>query len=210
MRRINHVTKIVLIFDLVIALAWGLVTPIMAIFIVGSINGGNAEVAGIATGIYWIVKSFLQTPIGNFLDKNHGEKDDFWALFLGTVLGAIAPIGILFSTLPWHLYAWQVFSAVCMAFVIPSWGGIFIRHIGKGQEGFLYGLDSTAIGLGAGIAGVVGGVLAEVLGFETLFIGVAILQLLSGLLLLLIKDDLYVKVIQGLISAEDGRKKDLF
>jgi hypothetical protein len=52
--------------------------------------------------------------------------------------------------------------------------------------------------------------LAEVLGFETLFIGVAILQLLSGLLLLLIKDDLYVKVIQGLISAEDGRKKDLF
>jgi MFS family permease len=205
----NHVTKVVLVFDLVLALAWGLVSPIMAIFIVGSIRGGNAEVAGIATGIYWIIKSILQIPVGHILDKNHGEKDDFWALLLGTLLGAIAPIGMFFSTLPWHMYVWQAFSAICMAFVIPAWGGIFIRHMGRGKEGFLYGVDSAAIGLGAGIAGAVGGILAETLGFGWLFIGVAGLQVVGVIALLLIRDDLYAKT-QRLIEEEDGRKKGLF
>ncbi|MBI5254488.1 MFS transporter [Candidatus Falkowbacteria bacterium] len=208
MKKITKVTKIILANDLFIALGWGLIAPVMAIFIVGNINGGNAEVAGIATGVYWITKSILQVPIGRWLDKNHGEKDDFWCLVLGTLIGSIAPIGMFYATLPWHLYFWEFFTAITMAMVVPAWGGIFIRHIRKGQEGFWFGLDSAAIGIGAGVAGILGGIIAETFGFAYLFWGVAFLQIASGLLLFCIKHDLYPpsKVVE-LISKDDGRKK---
>lgn len=62
--------------DLALLFGWGLVTPILAIFIVQNIKGGDAQVAGIAVGIYWLVKSVLQVPLANWLDEVDGEIDD--------------------------------------------------------------------------------------------------------------------------------------
>lgn len=190
---INKVVKILVFSDLVLLFGWGLITPILAIFIVESIKGGDAKVAGIAVGIYWLFKSIIQIPIGRYLDKREGEKDDYYFMISGIFLSSLVPLGYIFAKLPWHIYFLQIIHALGMAMNIPAWGGIFVRHVDKGKEALSWGLESSAIGIGAGIAGILGGTIAKFFGFTPLFIGVFSLGVISGLLLFLISKDLIVK-----------------
>jgi len=191
---INKVIKIMVFSDLILNSGWGLIGPILAIFIVNNIQGGDARVAGIAVGIYLLVKSVLQIPIAHYLDLNHGEKDDYCALFLGTLLTAVSPIIFIFATMPWHIYVAQVVHALGMAMAVPSWSAIFTRHIQKRREAFCWSLDSSALGLGGGIAGIIGGTIAQAFGFVPLFLGVSILNVIAALLLLFIMKDILPKV----------------
>ncbi len=193
LKSINKVIKILVFSDLILLFGWGLINPILAVFILESIKGGDAKVAGIAVGIYWLVKSIFQIPIAHFLDKTKGENDDLYALIFGTILASLAPIGFIFSTQPWHMYLLQGVHALGMAFAIPSWSAIFTRHIEKGREAFCWSLDSSALGIGAGVAGIIGGTVAEMFGFVPLFVGVAVLGVISGLVIFLIKRDLLPK-----------------
>lgn len=190
---INKVIKTMVFSDLALLFGWGLVTPILAIFIVQNIKGGDAQVAGIAVGIYWLVKSVLQVPLANWLDKIEGEIDDYYALIGGTLLASLAPLGFIFANLPWHMYALQALHALGMALAIPSWAAIFTRHIDSGKEALSWSLDSSALGIGTGAAGIIGGSLVEVIGFETLFLGVSLLGVVATLILLLIRNDIIPK-----------------
>jgi len=193
LKSINKVIKILVLSDLTLLFGWGLIAPILAIFITESIKGGDARVAGTAVGIYWLLKSLLQIPISSYLDKNRGEKDDYYFLIGGTLLASFVPLGFIFATLPWHIYGLQIIHAIGTAISLPAWCGIFTRHIDKGKEAQSWALDSSAIGIGAGVAGIIGGIVAKAFGFTPLFLGVSILGIISALLCLLIRKELLPK-----------------
>ena len=106
-KSINKVIKILIFSDLVLNSAWGLIAPIFAIFIVQKIAAGSAaegaKIAGFASLTYWVVKSILQIPIGKYLDKNRGEKDDLWFMAFGTFLAGLVPFGYLIASQSWHI-----------------------------------------------------------------------------------------------------------
>jgi len=135
----------------------------------------------------------LQVPIGHYLDKTKGEKDDFWFMTIGTFIAGFIPLGYLISTQAWHIYALQMIYAVGMAMVFPPWLAIFTRHIDKGKEALEWGIESTFLGVGAGIAGGVGGVLASIFGFPSVFIIVSVLTFFSAFLLLFIRNDVSLR-----------------
>lgn len=170
--------------DLIFWSGWGLLAPIFAIFVEKNIVGGNLIVIGTASGIYWILKSLLRIPIGIFLDLRKGEEDDFWFLFFGLILSSLVPFGYLIAKYPFHIYLLQVLQAFGMAMILSSWTAIFTRHIDKGKEATEWGIDATFTGLGIGISGILGGLIANTFGFKTVFILVGILGILSALLLL--------------------------
>jgi MFS family permease len=190
---INKIIRTLITSDIVLSIGWGFIGPVFAIFIVQNIVFNDtayaAEVAGFASLIYWVLKSFLQIPIGRYLDKNHGEQDDFWFMFIGTFLSSFAPLIFMISSEPLHIYIAQCVQAVAMAMVIPSWSAIFTRHIDKGEEAYEWGMRSTGLGFGSGIAGATGGVLVAVFGFSIVFVLVSIFTFISALLLLLIRND---------------------
>ncbi len=193
-KTINQVIKILITSDFILNCGWGLLGPIFALFIAQKITGGDINkalaVAGLSTFFYWIPKSLLQIPIGRYLDRNHGEKDDFIFMVLGTFTTAITPFIYLFVFSPWHIYVAQTLHGVATALVIPSWMAIFTRHIDKGKEAIEWGLESTAIGVGAGFAAAVGGTLAAIFGFKIVLVSVGFLTLISSFLLLLIRKDI--------------------
>ena len=174
-----------------------MVGPIFAIFIVKNIALGSvadaARVAGFAALSFWITKSLLQIPIGRYLDKNHGEKDDFLFMTIGTFMMALVPIGYLLSSQPWHIYALQVFYAVAAAVNFPSWSAIFTRHIDPGKEAMEWGTHSTLSGIGVGVAGGIGGIAVAAFGFAAVFIFVSTFTLISGFLLLVVRDEISPK-----------------
>ncbi len=188
--KINRIIKYLILSDLIFWTGWGLINPIFAIFIVEKIEGGTAAVAGIASAIYWILKSLFRIPISVFLDIFPGERDDYWALVLGFFLASLVSFGYLFASKPFHIYFLQVIFAFAMALALSGWSAIFTKHIDKGWEATEWGLDATLVGLGIGLSGAVGGMVVMQFGFFPIFIAVGVLGIFSSLLLLVLKDEI--------------------
>jgi predicted MFS family arabinose efflux permease len=198
---INRIVKILIASDFFLNLGWGLLSPIFALFVLEKITISDpmraAEVAGAAALFYWIPKSFMEIPIGRFLDKTKGEKDDYWFMVAGLFIVGFVPLGYLFSTEPYHIYIFQILHAIGMAMTLPSWLAIFTRHIDKEKEAFEWSMETTSIGAGAGIAGGLGGLMAAQFGFDAIFIFVSALTFLATLLLLIVKKDISSKIKDG-------------
>ncbi len=172
--------------DVFLLTGLGFVAPIFAIYLTERIEGGNIEVAGFAAAVYWIVNSLVMIPIGKFLDKNHGEKDDLWFVVLGNILAAFAVLGYLFSKYPWHIYFLEGLYGFGMAMNMAGYTAIFTRHIDKEKEAYEWSVRGAWVGIGSGLAGAVGGWVAYHFGFNNLFIGIIIFILISAALPLLI------------------------
>ncbi|PJC53256.1 MAG: hypothetical protein CO029_03770 [Candidatus Magasanikbacteria bacterium CG_4_9_14_0_2_um_filter_41_10] len=190
---INPVIRFLILSDTIVMGSVGLLGPIFALFITDFITGGNEAVAGLAAGIYLFTKSVLQIPIAHFIDKIRGEKDDFWLLFIFTLLMAFVPLLYLIIHTPAQLYLVQFLLGFFTAFTFPTYMAIFTRHIDKGKEAFEWATRATVIGIGAGVSGALGGVIASKFGFNILFVGVGIFILVSALLPFLIYREIYPK-----------------
>ena len=193
MININKVIKILIASDFLLQSGWGLIGPIFAIFLTTQIQGGDLKMVGFVAAAYWLTKSIIQPFIASWLDKNHGEKDDFIFLVVGMYIANLIPLGYIFATQPWHIFGLEFIRALAMACVIPTWAAIFTRHIDKGREAFSWSMESTGIGFAAGFAGASGAWLAAVLGFEIVFLLVALFGILSSSLLLIVRHSIFVK-----------------
>ncbi|PIZ86980.1 MAG: hypothetical protein COX92_02140 [Candidatus Nealsonbacteria bacterium CG_4_10_14_0_2_um_filter_40_15] len=190
---INKVIKVLISSDFLLQSGWGLIGPIFAIFLTKQIQGGDLKMVGFVAATYWVAKSIIQPFIAHRLDRNHGEKDDFIFLVGGMYVANLIPLGYIFSTQPWHIFTLEFIRGVAMACVVPTWAGIFTRHIDKSREAFSWSLESTGIGFAAGLAGAIGAYLASVFGFKIVFVLVSIFGLMSSSLLILIRHQIFIK-----------------
>jgi len=188
--RINPVIKFLTLSDILLLSSFGLITPIFAVFITESIKGGTVEVVGLASAIYLLTKSVSQVPIARFLDKNKGEKDDFWAMVFGSLGITIVPLLYIFIETPVHLYLVQLFYGFFAAVAFPSWMAIFTRHIDKEREGLEWGVYQTLIDLGTAASASLGGFLAYRFGFAPLFVVISIISFFGTLFLLGVYHDM--------------------
>jgi len=180
--KLNKIIRILILSDMALLSGFGFMAPIFAVFLTSRIQGGNVKVAGYAAAIYWIVYSLVVIPVSKYLDRNHGEKDDLLSIIIGDLLAAFVVFAYLFSYLPWHIYVLQLIYAIGMAMNAPGYNAIFTRHINKGKEAFSWSVRSSLIGLGAGVTGALGGIIADRFGFNVLFIAVGTFVILSALL----------------------------
>lgn len=187
---INKIIKILILSDVVLLTGFGFILPIFGIFIIQHIQGGSVSVAGFNSFIYWITLSLVLIPAGKYLDRNHGEKDDVYFIVIGNILGAIAVFGFIFAFLPWHVYLFQIVYAIGMGMNIPGYSAVFTRHVDKGKEALSWSTRAAFVGVGAGVAGALGGLVVYYFGFKVLFSAVVILLLISAIIPILILKEL--------------------
>jgi len=181
--KIGRLVKYFILSDLILLSGWGLIEPIFSVFIIKNIAGATLTSIGMAAAVYWILKAFLQIPIADFIDKQKGEKDDFYVLIIGIFTASITAFGFIFATQIWHIYVLQALHALAFAMYAASWVGIFSRHLDKDRPAFDWSLDSTAIALGSGISGFFGSIIANKFGFAAVFALAFILSFVAGLVL---------------------------
>lgn len=186
----NKVIRILILADVALLTGFGFILPIFAIFVTEQIQGGDVRVIGFVTFIYWIILSLVLIPCGRYLDKTKGEKDDLYFIIIGIVLSIVAVFGLIFAFLPWHLYLlWSIY-AIGMGIYFPGYMAIFTRHIDKGKEALSWSTRMALVGMGMGIAGILGGTVVYYFGFNVLFFGIIILLLISIIFPLLILKEL--------------------
>jgi hypothetical protein len=194
---INKVIRTLIISDFLLQAGWGLIGPIFAVFITKSVEGGSLATVGFAAGTFWFTKSIVQLFIGHFLDIKKGEEDDFKFLVGGLFVSNLVPLGYFFSSNILHIIFLEFIRGLAMAAVVPSWAAIFTRHIDKGWEAFSWSIQSTSLGFAVAGAASLGGILATILGFKIVFILVSFFGIISTLVLLRIKKQIFTKEYFG-------------
>jgi len=203
--RVNHVIKTLILSDFYLNTGLGLFGPIFAIFVTGQIEGGSIEVVGFAAGITQLVKVGLEIPIARYLDKNHGEYDDFYSMVLGGGLISLAPFLYLLATKAHHLYLIQGLYGVGLAFLVPPWYAIFSRHLDKLHENIEWSFESIAIGIATAASAAIGGVMANRFGFQVVFIVAGFLAFFGIFQQIKIFNDLKKKVKRGMVKPQPDR-----
>jgi MFS family permease len=193
MIKLNKVIKTLILSDFLLQIGWGFVGPIFAVFLMKQIQGGDLKLVGFVASAYWITKSVLQPFLARYLDKKHGEADDFAFLVAGMYMSSLVPFGYIFATQPWHILTLEALRGLAMACVVPTWYALFTRHVDKGREAFSWSIESTGIGIAASFAGAGGGILAAAFGFKLVFLLLGVFGILSSSALLFIKPHLFHK-----------------
>lgn len=179
----SPVIRFLILSDTVFMGAAGMLGPIFALFVEGFVKNGNAAVAGIAACIYLVTKSVLQVPVAQLIDRIRGEKDDYWIMFISTVLVAFVPLLYLVVKTPVELYVVQFVLGFGTAFTFPTYMALFTRHIDRAREGTEWGVYYMLTDLTGATLAAIGGYVAEAQGFPTLITVVVIVGFLGALLL---------------------------
>lgn len=200
--RISHVVKIMVWSDFYIEGGLSVFAPIFAVFVTDQIKNGSLEVVGFAAAISQIFKIGLQIPIAKYLDKNHGEYDDFYSMVIGSILISLHPFLYLFASTANHVYMIHAVVGIGLAFFVPPRLAIFARHLDKTHENIEWSFKSIALGISVAGAAALGGVLAQRFSFDSVFILGGIFCIVGTIIELKIARDLKAKVPQGMVKPQ--------
>ncbi len=190
LKDISFVIRFLIISDVMVVGAAGMLAPLFALFVEDFIVQGDAMVVSISMGIYLLSRSLMQIPIATLIDKIKGEKDDFWLMVIFSFLSSLIFLLYLMINQPWQLFLIQFLLGISNAITYPSYMAIFTRHIDKNREGTAWGVYYTLTDLSSAALAVIGGYLATSYGFRTLIIIVSMIGLLGSVLLVPIKSSI--------------------
>jgi len=171
----NHITNVnrsLIFLDWGFFFGWSMLSPVLAIFVTRDI-GGSISQAGYVVATAWITRSILQIPISIMLDRKEGERDEFLALVSSIALAGFIAIGYFFARHIATVYALQMAQGLQGALYGATWPAMFSRHLNHGKVSFQWSLDTAGISVMTGLAGGIGGYLAETYGFRVLFLIIA-------------------------------------
>ena len=206
--KLNQVILVIIFAQFVFTVAANLSVPFFALFVVQDI-GAAAAAVGFASAIYWVVKSVLQLPLARWIDKNHGEIDDYYSLLIGLTITITGLFLFYFARELWHIFAIQALIGVGDAFVVPPLYAIFSRHLDHDSEGFEWAVQSSfSVGAGSALGGTLSGLLVATLGIRPLFLINGTLMLVGLVILLFLKPYIRPKVptpVGGRVFLEQKR-----
>ena len=199
--RISHTIRVLITSDFLINAGFSVFAPVFAVFVTGQIRNGSIEVVGFAVAIAQIVKASLQIPVARWLDKNHGEYDDYYSMVTGSFIIASTPFLYLFASQAWHIYGIQALFGVGTALAVPPWYAIFTRHIDKMRENVEWSMESVAIGISGASAAALSGVIVTHYGFQTAFLLGGVFALIGASMQIRIFHDLRSSVGRGEVKS---------
>lgn len=203
--RVSHTIRTLITSDFLINAGFSVFAPVFAVFVTKQLVDGTIEVVGFAVAIAQIVKATLQIPVARWLDKNHGEYDDFYSMVAGSCIVASVPFFYLFATHAWHIYAIQAWFGVGSAFAIPPWYAIFTRHIDKMRENVEWSMESVAIGISGAGSAALSGIIVSMFGFRWAFFMGGIVAILGALMQIRIYRDLRAFAKHGEVQAQPDK-----
>jgi len=179
----NKTIVLLLLSDVFLLTGFGLMQPILSIFIKENLVDGTIFAAGIAVMLFLFTKSIVQLPLSKVIDK---RKRDFRIkiMIIGTFVVAIVPFIYIFSVHVIFIYFAQIIYGLGSGLAFPSWMAIWSKNSPVARKSFDWSIYSTVTGIGTGIAALIGATIAEFFGFAYTFTIVGILSLIACFVLL--------------------------
>ena len=179
----NKTTILLIISDIFVLTGFGLILPILAIFIKENLVGGTIFAAGIASMTFIVTKSIVQIPLSKMVDR-HERSFRVKIVVIGTFIESTVPFIYIFSNHVNFIYLAQIVQGLGSGLAFPSWVGIWSRSSDINHKSFDWSLYSTLTGIGTGATALIGAEIAQLFGFVYTFIIVGIMSLFGCFILL--------------------------
>ena len=183
----NKTLKLLILSDVFIYSGFGLIAPIIAVFIKDELIGGTLFGIGVSSAIFLVVNAILQIVFANKFNR----KDRKWMLLLGTLLTVLIPFGYILSKSIWHIFIVQLIYGIGASFSYPAWYSLFSSNLTKGQEGFQWSINNSCVSVGTALTAALGGWLVDIIRFKLVFVLTGIMSLIGFLTLLKINKRAY-------------------
>lgn len=196
----NRTIWLLMISDIFLITGFGLVAPILAIYIKENLVGGTIFAAGLASTLYLVTKCTIQLPFSRYVDS-HDYKVRW--LIAGTIVICFVPVTYMLAQNVYHMYLAQLLYGVGSGLSYPCWLGLWSTHLDKRQESFEWSLYSTLVGIGTALTGAV---IAQFVGFKVTFGFVGLLAI-AGCVVLLFLDSERKKLSRPSSTRHHKRQK---
>lgn len=161
----NHkIIKTLLLADGLFIFAGGLVGPIWAVFV--KEVGGDILEASTSYALFMLTAAGVTYFLGKLEDH---ERRKFRFVVLGYLIGTIAYIGYLFVDNAIKLFMIQILLGCAAAIKDPAYDGL-LSKFSKKHTTLAWGEWEAMDYVATGIAAIVGGVIAQYIGFNFLII----------------------------------------
>ncbi|MCC7290154.1 MFS transporter [bacterium] len=175
----NHAIRSLTLSDFGVWSGSNLIGVVFPLFVIGQIQGATVTDAGISTMIYLGIAALCNIPLGRFMDKHVGLKDELTLLAISNLVRGISLIALALTTSLYWLFILQAVLGIAKSMNTTSWRILFSRFLDKNNIGRSWGAYDTVMSIGFGIAAFLGGYLGENLGYNiVIFIG-GIMSLIS-------------------------------
>ena len=172
----NKTIKILLFSDIFIVTGFGLMAPILAIFIKESLIGGTIFAAGMASALHILTKASVQLPVGKYIDRTKSRRK---FLILGALITAAVPFLYILINNIYELFAVQILYGIGSGLTYPSWLGLWSRSLDDDHESFEWSIYSTSVGVGTAIMAMTGAAIAQYMGFNVTFLIVGFMAVIG-------------------------------
>ncbi len=176
---INRIIRSLILSDVTLFFAFGLLAPIFAIFITQNIEGGTLKVIGLTASFYWIARVVSTVPLSRFMDKTDGEVDEYWFMIAGSFIMSFIPLFYIISQEPWHIYLLSFINGLANSMAVPGWRILFTNHLDRGQTGYEWSMEDVGVGVSIAISSYIGATIAETIGFQFLFILITVIGIVG-------------------------------
>ena len=181
----NRTMKLLLLSDIFVLTGFGLIQPILAIYINdGGVNGGTMLTAGMASALFILTKSLVQLPFGHYVDSQASKER--W-LILGTLLMAAVPIIYLSASSIYQIYLAELIYGLGSGLAYPTWLGLWSVNLDRGRESFQWSIYHTTTGVGTAATGAGGAAMASQVGFSATFLLAGLLCIVGCLVLFVLE-----------------------
>lgn len=157
--------------------------PVYAIFVEG-IGGGSLVNVGIAYAASFFATGIFSIPFSRLSDKR-GKKN---IIILGCLIYLPIPFLYPFVTNIVQVFILQIWGGISSAISDPVWEALLAEVTTKKKRGREYGVLYATNQFTGGVAALVGGIIAQFLGFRYTFFLVGILSIIATSIIFLVEE----------------------
>ncbi len=174
---LNKTTKILLIASSLWYFGEGLFGPLFAVY-AQKIGGDLLDITWawaaylIATGIFYVL-------VGKFVNKSKYKKQ---VMIFGYGLNALLTFGYIFVHNTQQLFMIQIGLGIAEALSASIWDSLFAHHLEDKSNTFHWSIANGHPHFVSGIAIAIGGLIANYISFEALFLTMGIIQTIATII----------------------------
>lgn len=165
---------------LVATMGISMVSPLLPVY--AEELGATGIWIGLTFSVFAVTQTITSPFVGGWSDR-YGRKP---FIIAGLMLYFVAAIGYLFSTELWQVIAFRALSGGGTSLIFSVARAYLGEMTPEGQEGRWSGVFTTADIVGFGIGPLLAGIVRQELGFDAVFVGMALLMGSAATIVLLL------------------------
>ena len=174
---LNKTTKILLIASSLWYFGEGLLGPLFAIY-AEKIGGDLLDITW-AWAAYLMATGLFYVLVGKFINNSIYKKQ---VMIFGYALNDLLTFGYIFVHNTQQLFILQIGLGIAEALSAPIWDSLFASNLENNNNTFHWSIANGHTHFVSGVAIAIGGLIANFISFEALFITMGIIQTIATII----------------------------